>query len=157
MRAWEEHLKVNLTSAFLCSLKVLPSMLTREAGCIINVPSVHGRQGGARLAALCASMHGLIGFTRALSEEYNEKGIRVNAVCPAHVDSSMTRNIAEDISQNTKYSTEEILTEMQLQNHSGAFLHPEIVADVILRLASQEGNSITGQVFEVDGPLETLG
>ena len=99
VRVWEEHLKVNLTGAFLCSLKVLPGMISRGKGRIINVSSICGLKGFSHMAAYCASKHGLIGFTRSLSSEVGDKGVTVNAVCPGWVDTPLTHMAAQNIAE----------------------------------------------------------
>ena len=93
VRVWEEHLKVNLTGAFLCSLKVLPGMISRERGRIVNIAGTPGGRGFANLAAYCASKEGLSGFTRALAAEVSDKGVRVNALVPDFVDSPLFGDI----------------------------------------------------------------
>ena len=62
---------------------------TRGSGRIINIASISGRQGTARLTAYCAAKHGVVGLTRALAEETREVGIQVNAICPGSVDTDM--------------------------------------------------------------------
>ena len=85
VRVWEEHLKVNLTGSFLCALKVLPGMVSRGRGRIINVASIAAVRGLPYLAAYCASKHGLIGFTRALATEVGDKGVNVHALSPDRI------------------------------------------------------------------------
>ena len=108
VRVWEEHLKVNLTGAFLCSLKVLPGMISRGRGNIINVASVYGQQGESDLAAYCASKAGLIGFTRALAVEVGHHGVTVNALCPGMADSPLMENAIAQIAEKTGQDPVEI-------------------------------------------------
>jgi 3-oxoacyl-[acyl-carrier protein] reductase len=91
VEAWDEVVGVNLRGAFLMTRAFLPAMRARRAGRIINVSSISGRQGTARLTAYCAAKHGLVGLTRALAEETREDGIQVNAVCPGSVDTEMLK------------------------------------------------------------------
>ena len=86
---WRKVLDVNLTGAFLCCRAVLPVLLRRRSGCIINIASQMGKESLPELAAYCASKFGLVGFTGALAEEVAEKGVRVYAVCPGPVDTPM--------------------------------------------------------------------
>lgn len=81
--AWEEVLRINLTGIFLITRAVLPGMIARRAGSIINVTSGVGRRGKARWGAYAVSKAGLEGFTQVLSDEVREAGIRVNSVNPA--------------------------------------------------------------------------
>jgi NAD(P)-dependent dehydrogenase (short-subunit alcohol dehydrogenase family) len=145
VRVWEEHLKVNLTGSFLCALKVLPGMVSRGRGRIINIASVAGIRGLPYLAAYCASKHGLIGFTRALSSEVGDKGVRVNALCPGYVDTTMTKEACEFIADRSDHTEEEARAFMAGQNEGGALLTPQQVADSILWLATQEDEVANGE------------
>jgi NAD(P)-dependent dehydrogenase (short-subunit alcohol dehydrogenase family) len=145
VRVWEEHLKVNLTGSFLCALKVLPGMVSRGRGRIINIASVAGIRGLPYLAAYCASKHGLIGFTRALSSEVGDKGVRVNALCPGYVDTTMTKEACEFIADRSDHTEEEARAFMAAQNEGGALLTPQQVADSILWLATQEDEVANGE------------
>ena len=150
VRVWEEHLKVNLTGAFLCSLKVLPGMISRESGRIINVSSVCGLKGYAYLAAYCASKHGLIGFTRALAAEVAGKGVTVNAVCPGYVDSTMMAQSIEYIGEKTGKDVEALRDLFTARSPQGRMLSEEEVAETIVFLASNAARGISGQTLAVD-------
>ncbi len=86
---WEHVQAVNLRAPFLFAREVLPSMLAAGRGRIINVSSISGRVGTAERSAYCASKWGLLGFTKALSEEVKHSGVVVTAVCPGSVDTRM--------------------------------------------------------------------
>ena len=88
---WREVLNVNLNGPFLCCRAVLPVMFIRESGCIINIASQMGKETMPELAAYCASKFGLIGFTGALAEEVQERGVRVYVVCPGPVNTPLLR------------------------------------------------------------------
>jgi len=87
--AWDRILGVNLKGAFLCTRAVLPGMMERRRGRILNVSSISGRLGTPQLAAYCASKWGLIGFTKATAEETAPHNVQVMAVCPGSVDTEM--------------------------------------------------------------------
>ncbi|HMA81705.1 MAG TPA: SDR family NAD(P)-dependent oxidoreductase, partial [Candidatus Binatia bacterium] len=87
--AWEEVLRINLTGIFLITRAILPGMIARHAGSIINVTSGVGRRGKARWGAYAVSKAGLEGFTQVLSDEVREAGIRVNSVNPAATRTGM--------------------------------------------------------------------
>lgn len=144
VRVWEEHLKVNLTGSFLCALKVLPGMVSRGRGRIINVASIAGIQGLPYLAAYCASKHGLIGFTRALATEVGDNGVVVNAICPGYVDTAMTREACELIAERADKSEEEARAFLAAENPSGELLSPGQVAESIYWLSTQEGEVENG-------------
>jgi NAD(P)-dependent dehydrogenase (short-subunit alcohol dehydrogenase family) len=151
VRVWEEHLKVNLTGSFLCALKVLPGMVSRGRGRIVNVASVAGIRGLPYLAAYCASKHGLIGFTRALASEVGEKGVQVNAICPGYVDTVMTREACEFIGERSDKTEEEARAFLSGQNTSGELLTPQQVADEIYWLSTQEGEVANGDFHTFEG------
>src|SRR5438105_6034798 len=94
----ERMLSVNLRSAFRCSRAVLPGMLARGYGRIVNVSSIAGLRGYPYVTAYVAAKHALVGFTRALAMEVVQKGITVNAVCPGYTDTDLVRGAASAIS-----------------------------------------------------------
>jgi 3-hydroxybutyrate dehydrogenase len=151
VRVWEEHLKVNLTGAFLCSLKVLPGMISRGKGRIINVSSICGLKGFSHMAAYCASKHGLIGFTRSLSSEVGDKGVTVNAVCPGWVDTPLTHMAAQNIADKSSSSVDDVLTAFRARHPQNRLFTPQEVAEVIAFLASDGAGGINGQAVAIDG------
>lgn len=151
VRVWEEHLKVNLTGAFLCSLKVLPGMINRGRGNIINVASVYGQQGESDLAAYCASKAGLIGFTRALAVEVGHHGVTVNALCPGMADSPLMENAIAQIAEKTGQEPAEIRAGLIGRSPKGQALTPVEVAHAISWFASEEAQSLNGEAIVMDG------
>lgn len=151
VRVWEEHLKVNLTGSFLCSLKVLPGMVSRGRGRIINVASVAGIRGLPYLAAYCASKHGLIGFTRALATEVGPSGVKVNALCPGYVDTSMTNEACDYIAERSDQTAEGVRDFMARENPSGTLMTPEQVAESLYWLSTQEDEVANGDHHILEG------
>ena len=86
---WDETFRVNLRAPMFLSKLVLPTMMERGEGSIINISSVSGKSGQANGSAYSASKFGLIGFTQSLYEEVREYGIRVATICPGFVDTPM--------------------------------------------------------------------
>ena len=86
---WDETFQVNLRAPMILSKLVLPQMMERGEGSIINISSVSGKSGQANGSAYSASKFGLIGFTQSLYEEVREYGIRVTAICPGFVDTQL--------------------------------------------------------------------
>ncbi len=86
---WDEIMDCNLKSAFLCSKTVLPHMIARNSGTIINVSSGAGKTGFENLSAYCASKFGMMGLTESLAWEVASHRIRVMAICPGEVDTKM--------------------------------------------------------------------
>ncbi len=90
---WDRVIGVNLTGMFLASKAVLPHMMPRDAGRIINLSSMAGKKGAPGLAHYCTSKFGVIGFTQSLAQEVGGANITVNAICPGEVDSAMWRDV----------------------------------------------------------------
>ena len=151
VRVWEEHLKVNLTGAFLCSLKVLPGMLSRGFGRIINVAGTTGLTGYNGLAALCASKHGLVGFTRALATEVGHKGVTVNAVCPGMIDTEALHQGLETLAEKSGVEKADLLEGFTSRSPQGRLFTPEEVAEAIAWLAGPGTSGMNGSVLPIDG------
>ncbi len=151
VRVWEEHLKVNLTGSFLCALKVLPGMVSRGKGRIINVASVAGLRGFPYLAAYVASKHGLIGLTRALAAEYADKGVTVNAICPGYVESPLLTAAMANIVDKTGRTAEEVHAELMAQTPQNRFFEAAEVAAMAIYLASDEARGVNGQAMTICG------
>jgi 3-oxoacyl-[acyl-carrier protein] reductase len=127
---WDRVLSVNLRGAFLCTRAVLPSMIERSRGRIVNVSSISGKLGTPLLTAYCASKWGLLGFSLAAAEELRPKGLQVFSVCPGSVN-----------------------TEMLQQGLPGAVpdMEPEDVASVIVYLGTEAPDAMTGAAVDVFG------
>jgi NAD(P)-dependent dehydrogenase (short-subunit alcohol dehydrogenase family) len=151
VRVWEEHLKVNLTGAFLCSLKVLPGMTSRGRGRIINVAGTYGMRGEAYMAAYCASKAGLIGFTKALSAEVGAQGVTVNAVCPGFVDSPLMETAIQNLVERSETEREDIIARLQGRSPQNRMFTVDEVAEAIAFLASPGAAGINGQSLVLDG------
>lgn len=115
-------------------------MLSNQSGKIINISSIWGLRGGSCESVYSASKGAIIAFTKALAKELGPNGINVNAVAPGFIQTDMT-----------KYVTEEIRQEIMDNSALGRLGTPEDVASVVLFLASEKSEFITGQVIGVDG------
>jgi len=93
---WDEIMNVNARGAFLCIKAVLPSMMHRRQGCIINIASMASLKPYARQSAYCASKHALLGLSKVLADEMREYDIRVTAICPGGVDTDLVRAARPD-------------------------------------------------------------
>jgi 3-oxoacyl-[acyl-carrier protein] reductase len=92
---WDDMMRINLRSIFLCSRAVLPGMLERKYGRIINLSSQLAHKGAPLVAHYAAAKAGVIGFTRSLAYEVAREGITVNAICPGPVDTELFRGLPE--------------------------------------------------------------
>jgi NAD(P)-dependent dehydrogenase (short-subunit alcohol dehydrogenase family) len=140
---WNDTLAVNLTSAFLWSRALLPSMLARQRGAIVNISSVSAKHGGGSgtvsKACYAASKAGLLGFTRGLAREAAPH-VRINALCPGMIETPMTQTLI------TK-SGDALRASIPL-NRLGT---PEDVAGMIWVLASPLASYLTGEIIDVNG------
>ena len=127
--AWEEVLRINLTGIFLVTRAVLPAMMARRAGSIINVTSGVGRRGKARWGAYAVSKAGVENFTQVLADEVQDHQIRVNTVNPAATRTAM---------RAAAYPSEDPLT----------LPTPDEIVPVFLYLASDDAATITGQSLD---------
>jgi NAD(P)-dependent dehydrogenase (short-subunit alcohol dehydrogenase family) len=143
---WFRVLDINLRGVFLCSKHVVPEMLKRGGGSIVNNASINGIRGNHRLVAYSASKGGVVALTRAMAIDYAPRGIRVNCVCPATIDTPMVqRSIA-----SAPYP-EERHQYMVSKHPMGRIGTPDEVAYAALFLASDEASFITGVALPIDG------
>ena len=147
----ERMLSVNLGSAFRCTRALLPAMLARSYGRIVNVSSIAGLRGYPYVTAYVAAKHALVGFTRALAMETVQKGITVNAVCPGYTDTDLVRGAASAISAKTGRSEGDVVQEMIRNNPQGRMIRPEEVAETVAWLCGPGTDSITGQAIAIAG------
>ena len=94
---WQRTLAVNLTGPFVCAQAVLPQMLERGSGAIINIASMAGKKWYRDQGAYCASKYGLVGMSKVLAAELKDRGVRVTAVCPGGVDTKLVRDQRGDV------------------------------------------------------------
>ena len=137
-KTWDDVFNVNAKGVFLTSKAVLPDMLSRGSGAIVNVSSIWAEQGASCEAAYSASKAAVEGFTKALAKEVAPMGVRVNAVAPGAVDTDMMKFYTQD-------EIKAICDEIPL----GRLARPEEIADAVLFLAESE--YITGTVLSVNG------
>jgi 2-hydroxycyclohexanecarboxyl-CoA dehydrogenase len=130
---WDRVIATNLTGAADFCRAVLPGMVERRRGRIVNVSSIHGMRGDANVAAQAAAKFGLIGLTQSLAREFRAHNIAINAVCPGSVE-------------NKKDEGEALHTEPLAEK-----LWPRDVARAVLFLASDDAAAITGTALEVFG------
>lgn len=136
---WKKMIDTNLSSAFYCSRAVLPRMISKKRGAIINVSSMWGINGAACEVAYSAAKAGLIGMTKALAKEVGPSGIRVNCVAPGIVDTDMNKEIDD-----------KTLAELREETPLCRIGKPTDIAKAIYFLADEE-SFITGHILNVSG------
>ena len=145
---WDLTLMVNLTAPYLLTKLVLPSMMERGWGRIINISSIAGKLGGEHGAAYGTSKHALLGLTRSTAVEAAPHGITANAICPG-----VTRSRLNDL--RLEYDSRRLgVSFEQLEKEStplGRRLEPEEVAVLAVQLARDEARGINGQSINVCG------
>jgi NAD(P)-dependent dehydrogenase (short-subunit alcohol dehydrogenase family) len=146
---WERHLRVNATGPYLCTREVLPGMLARGWGRVINVASLAGLYGAPYVTAYTASKHALVGFTRALAAEVSGKGVTVNAICPGYVATEMTWSGARNVAARTGKSFEEAVAAMARINPGGRLIEPAEVAAVAVKWLTDDATN--GETIVLDG------
>lgn len=134
---WDEMIAVDLRSVFLCTRAVLPHMLDRGFGRIINVASQLGQKGGAGLTHYSAAKAGVIGLSKALALEVGQRGVTVNCIAPGPIDTALVAGISEEWKAAKR-------AELPL----GRFGRPQEVAPTaVLLAASPDGDLYTGQTL----------
>ena len=141
---WDEVIDLNLKSAFLCTKAVVPLMIEKKSGSIINLTSIAGRTGGGLGAIHYASAKGgIISFTKGLAKELAPFGIRVNAVSPGVIDTPY----------HEQFSTPEMMKANVNATPLGRIGTAEEVAKVIAFLASNAASYVVGETIEVNGGM----
>lgn len=139
---WSRILGVNLGGVYNCTHAVLPQMVERKCGSIVNLGSIAGETGLSYEVAYSASKGAISALTKALAKEMGPSGIRVNAIAPGFIDTEMTANCVDD--------DRNFVLERTALCRSGS---PAEVASLAVFLAGEEASFITGQVISCDGAL----
>ncbi|MBM5811685.1 MAG: SDR family oxidoreductase [Gammaproteobacteria bacterium] len=148
---WQRMLEVNLSGVVHLTQAVLPAMIARGHGRIVNVASTAGMVGYAYCTAYCAAKHGVIGLTRALALELVPHDITVNAVCPGYTDTEMVREAIANIRDRTGRSEAEALAALVAHNPQRRLIRPEEVANAVAWLCRPGTESVTGQSIPIAG------
>ncbi len=149
---WDSVIDINLKGAMLTSKFVIPHMIKRGGGSIVNISSIRGLLGGPNLASYCASKGGLVLLTREMALDYAKYNIRVNCLCPGFIETDMFNSYLDK--QSSPEETSKNFSEMAPMNKIG---NPEEIAYPALFLASDAASFITGVALPVDGGYSANG
>ncbi len=142
---------VHLMGAVYATQAVLPGMLERGFGRIVNVASTAGLKGYAYVSAYCAAKHALVGLTRALAAETATRGVTVNAVCPGYTDTDLLRDNIKRVAAKTGRAQADVLAEYERDTLIGRLIRPEEVAAAVVYLCSPEAAAVTGTTLAITG------
>jgi NAD(P)-dependent dehydrogenase (short-subunit alcohol dehydrogenase family) len=149
---WHKTLALNLTAPYLFTKAVLPTLLAKKWGRIVNIASINGKLPALHGAAYTASKHGLLGLTRAVALEVARDGITVNAICPGPVRTAMNDRRLEYDARRLGISVPELESRL---TPIGRRLEPDEIVPMAVLLAAGESAAITGQAFNVCGGIAT--
>jgi len=148
---WDRTMQVNLKSMFLCCQAVIPGMIKKGEGKIINMSSQSGKRGSIWHAAYCVSKFGVIGLTQSLALEFAPYQINVNALCPGVVPTPVWEEMAPDYARKRGIRKDlwkkDLMKGIPLRRLGST----EDVADLALFLASRHSDYITGQAINLSG------
>jgi 2-dehydro-3-deoxy-L-rhamnonate dehydrogenase (NAD+) len=142
--AWRQVIDVDLTGVFICCRTVVPGMVKRNYGRIVNIASVAGKEGNPNAAPYSAAKAGVMALTKSLGKELAQTGVRVNCITPAAVRTAIFDQITQ---QHIDYMLSKI--------PMGRFGTVDEIAAMIVWLASEECSFSTGAVFDLSGGRAT--
>ncbi len=140
---WDRTININLKGVWLCLKYEIAQMLKQGGGAIVNISSTMGLVAHEGVAPYVASKHGVIGLTKAAALEYAKTGVRVNAVCPGIIQTSILNRVMDEYP--------EILDNLKASTPIGRIGKPEEIANAIIWLCSDASSYVTGHSMVVDG------
>jgi 3-hydroxybutyrate dehydrogenase len=149
--AFEAMWNVHVMGAVHATRAVLPGMIERGFGRIVNIASTAGLRGYPYVSAYCAAKHALVGLTRALALETATRGVTVNAVCPGYTDTDLVRRSIEDVAAKTRRPQSDVLAEYVRDVPIRRLIQPREVAAAVLYLCTAEAGAITGTTVAIAG------
>ncbi|MEJ2378052.1 MAG: SDR family NAD(P)-dependent oxidoreductase [Pseudolabrys sp.] len=143
--------EVNFYGLLHLTQAVLPMMIRRKAGRVINIASTAGKWGAPHQSAYNASKHAVVGLTRCVALETAEHNVLVNAICPWFVETDMMQSFVKGRSEAAGVASETLVERWKSSAPLKRFLRSEEVAPLAVFLAADESSYVTGQAWAVDG------
>jgi 3alpha(or 20beta)-hydroxysteroid dehydrogenase len=147
---FDRVMAVNVKGVWLGLKLVAPAIIARGGGAIVNTASVAGLRGTANLVAYTTSKHAVVGLTRTAAIELVRRGVRVNAVCPAPIETPMARALEEGFNPNDRRMVHDRFTAAIPMRRFG---EPQEVAALVAFLCSSEASYVNGAIYTIDGGL----
>lgn len=153
---WDRSLGINISGQFYCTRRAVPLLKAAGGGSIVNLSSTAGTMGFPLRTPYAASKWAVVGFTKSLSMELGEFGIRANAICPGAVAGPRIDRVIAADAEARGLPLETVRQSYLNQNSLREFIQPESIAHKVLFLCSPMGRQITGQAISVDGDTHSL-
>jgi len=150
---WDRVIDINLKGHFLAARAVVPGMIQRRSGRIINLGSVTSKRGYANAIPYCISKFGVMGFTQGLAAELAPYDITVNTVCPGIVMTPLHDGLVEDMAKQRGVAFEQAKRDFVSWVPLNRPQEPADVANMVAYLASDYGHNLTGGTYHVDGGM----
>jgi meso-butanediol dehydrogenase / (S,S)-butanediol dehydrogenase / diacetyl reductase len=151
---WDRLMSINVKGVLFTTQAVLPGMVQRGCGRIVNMSSVVGKEAHPGFLHYCTSKFAIIGMTQGLAKEFAASNITVNAVCPGIVETPMHDGVVQQMAEAAGISRERAWTEFVGSVPLGRPQTPDDVAEMIAYLVSDKARNITGSAFNVSGGME---
>ncbi len=149
---WDQILAINLSSAFHLTKAVLPGMIARQFGRIINVASAHGLTASPFKSAYVAAKHGMVGLTRTIALEVAEQGITANTICPGYVLTPLVEKQIVDQARAHNIPEADVVRDVMLVHQARKeFVKVQELGALAVFLCSDAGASMTGTALPMDG------
>ena len=149
---WDAILSINLSAVFHATAAVLPQMLERNWGRIVNVASVHGLVASTQKVAYVAAKHGVIGLTKVVALETAATGVTCNAICPGWVLTPLVQKQVDDLASRERIPGDQARARLLGEKQpSGAFATPAQIGALAAFLCSEDAAQIRGAALPVDG------
>lgn len=148
---WDRMMALNASSTFTLCRALIPPMIKRRFGRVINVASNAGLTGYAYSTAYCAAKHAVVGLTRALAMEVAKTQVTVNAVCPGFVRTRLVDDAVDRIVKKTGRTADDARRSLEGMSPQQRLVEPDEVAHVVAMLCGEGARSVNGQAIAIDG------